>query len=343
MSVKAEGPLISVVMAVYNGEKYLHESVQSILDQTCTDFEFIIVNDGSRDGTGAILDKFLKSDKRIRIIHQENQGLAQSLNNAIQVAKGKFIARMDDDDIAHPNRLTMQSRKMLQDSRIGLCQSLYGLVDEHGQAVPFRNRAGFRFSHLQMRWTLIWQNCICHPSVMIRRAVLEKHQIYYDPLVICQDYDLWCRLIEVTEFQTILMPLLLLRKHSGSVSAHYNEKYLATFSGIIAKNLKKYAANSIDPHDLRTITLISGQMYLRGKYNTEQIDVGRILKVFGCVTSNFIEVHCLTEKEAHSIQKAAGQQLFRWAQQAWYHNKTAAARLLLAGLGRYVGVQSDYK
>lgn len=219
-------PLISVIMAIYNGEKYLPASIKSILDQTYTNYEFIIINDGSFDRTGQILSEYEKKDKRIKIVSQANNGLAYSLNVGIQMARGEFIARMDADDIARPNRLEEQCSVMLARKRIGLCHSLFGLIGEEGKAVPFRRRYGFRFSALQTRWTIIWRNCICHPSVMMRRKVLEDNNLLYDPEVICQDYDLWCRLIEVTDFHTVLKPLILLRKHAGSVSANYNERYL---------------------------------------------------------------------------------------------------------------------
>ena len=177
-------PLISVIMAVYNGEKYLRESIKSILKQTCTDFEFVIINDGSYDRTGEILDEFAKVDKRIKVIQQENKGLAQSLNNGIQMARGEFIARMDADDIALPNRLEAQSRAMLKNKRIGLCHSLFGLINDEGHRHALRKQVGFRFSSLQTRWTLIWRNCICHPSVMMRHSVLTKNNLFYDASVI---------------------------------------------------------------------------------------------------------------------------------------------------------------
>src|SRR4030042_1971241 len=95
-------------MSVYNGEKYLKEAVESILNQTFRDFEFIIINDGSTDGTGAILASYQQKDARIRIYNQENQGLIASLNRGCQLARGEYIARMDADDISLPQRLQRQ-------------------------------------------------------------------------------------------------------------------------------------------------------------------------------------------------------------------------------------------
>ncbi len=327
-------PLISVVMAVFNGERYLRESIDSILKQTCPDFEIIIINDGSTDQTPNILDGYSRADNRVKVIQQKNKGLAESLNIGIQMARGKFIARMDADDIALPNRLEKQCGVLLNDRRIGLCHSLFGLIDADGQPIFLRQRAGFRFSSLQTRWTLIWRNCICHPSVMMRRSLLVKHNLFYDGSVVCQDYDLWCRLIEKTDFQAILEPLLLLRKHSDSVSANYDENYLAQFSGVILQNLKKYVDTALDQSELRAITLISGQMYIRGRAIRCQIDERMILRLLDAVTSRFVELHHLNKKAKAGIQIAAARQLFRWAQQSRYHNQRSALKFTLAGLSR---------
>ena len=105
---KKSEPLITVLMAVYNGERWLHDSINSILDQTYTNFEFIIVNDGSTDNSPQIINKFAFNDRRITIYNKKNSGLTDSLNFGIQKAKGKWIARIDADDISSPGRLKKQ-------------------------------------------------------------------------------------------------------------------------------------------------------------------------------------------------------------------------------------------
>ena len=101
-------PKISVVMSVYNGEKYLTEAVESILKQSFFDFEFIIINDGSSDKTQEILQRFQKEDKRIRVVSRANKGLIYSLNEGVKMAQGEYIARMDADDVSRPERLQKQ-------------------------------------------------------------------------------------------------------------------------------------------------------------------------------------------------------------------------------------------
>jgi glycosyltransferase involved in cell wall biosynthesis len=104
----SSAPLVSVVMSVFNGQAFLSEAVESILQQTLRDFEFVVIDDGSTDGTGDILSTFVERDKRMRVFRQENQGRPKSLNDGIALASGKYIARMDADDIALPDRLGKQ-------------------------------------------------------------------------------------------------------------------------------------------------------------------------------------------------------------------------------------------
>jgi len=333
-----KAPLISVIMAVYNEEKYLRESVQSILGQTFPNFEFIIINDGSTDRSAEIIDRFAKTDKRIRIVHQDNKGLASSLNVGLQMVRGRFIARMDADDISLPKRLEVQSNVMMNDTRIGVCHSLFCLIDSEGEAIPFRKRAGSRFSSLQTRWTLIWRNCISHPTVMIRRELLKKYNLSYNAYAICQDYELWCRLIDLTEFYSIPQSLLLLRKHSESTSSNYDENYLSKFSGVISKNLNKYVNITLDQGELRKIALLSGQMYLRGKNITCRIEAKFFILLVDAVTSNFIELHAIEKSSENKIHRVVALQFIRWAQQAWFHNKGATIRFLVAALSRYFRV-----
>ena len=111
-------PIISVVMPVYNNEKYLDDSIRSILNQTYNNFEFIIINDGSTDGSFTIINSYLRKDDRIILINKENTGISQSLNEGIKISKGKYIARMDGDDISAPNRLFEQLNLMDHNSEI---------------------------------------------------------------------------------------------------------------------------------------------------------------------------------------------------------------------------------
>ena len=128
-------PAISVVMSVYNGARYLHPAVESILEQDFADFEFIIVDDGSTDGSGAILLEFAEKDARIRLIQRENRGLVASLNEAIALARAPLIARMDCDDIAMPDRFTRQIEYLADHPEIAIVGSHIHEIDEDGAIV----------------------------------------------------------------------------------------------------------------------------------------------------------------------------------------------------------------
>src|SRR3989337_2996755 len=122
---------VSVIMSVYNGERHLRESVDSILNQTFQDFEFIIINDGSKDQSKYILESY--KDERIKLIHNKNMGLTKSLNIGISIAKGKYIARQDADDISEPERLKTQYDFMEANPGLGLIGSQFEVIKENGE------------------------------------------------------------------------------------------------------------------------------------------------------------------------------------------------------------------
>ena len=134
-------PLVSVVMSVYNGERYLDECMQSILQQTFTNFEFIVINDGSSDKSLEILKKYEQKDNRISIMNQENVGLSVSLNRGITLAKGKYIARMDADDISYPARFEEQVKLLENDMKCIICGAQADIIDKGGQKIYSTNLA----------------------------------------------------------------------------------------------------------------------------------------------------------------------------------------------------------
>ena len=187
--------MISVIMPVYNSVKYLSESIESVLNQTFSDFEFIIVNDGSTDSTKDILEKYSRLDARISIIEQQNMGIVASLNNAICRAKGQYIARMDSDDISHRNRLQLQFQ-YIDENKLDVIGSHYYEIDENGELL------GLRLVPILME---IIDICLftsvpfAHPSVMIRRKFLEDHHIQYgkDGYHFAEDLALWMKMHEL--------------------------------------------------------------------------------------------------------------------------------------------------
>jgi len=211
----AEGPPISVVMAVYNSEQTAPESIESILQQTFGDFEFIIVDDGSTDSTEEILHAYARLDNRIKLYTQENLGLIASLNRHCRLAKGRYIARMDADDVSSPDRFEKQFRFLEAHPEIGVLGTWIqdiGWKDSQGVSWPVPSDP-----HV-IRWFLLFGNCIAHPSVMMRRDLLERLGYYRPEALHVEDYDLWIRASEVTELANMSEVLLRYRLSEGSVS-----------------------------------------------------------------------------------------------------------------------------
>ncbi len=208
-------------MSVYNGERYLRDAIESILDQTFTDFEFIIVNDGSKDSTQEILQEFARHDSRFMIVHNEpNLGLTRSLNVGLRLAGGKYVARQDADDISLRNRLELQVRFLEEHPEVGVVGTWAVYIDEEGQKV-----GGWRTpTHSDLvRWSLLFGNVLAHASVMIRRSVLQGGMEYRSEVQYAQDYDLWSRLSARTELRNLPEPLLLRRVHSRMIGTQQFE------------------------------------------------------------------------------------------------------------------------
>jgi len=182
-------PKICVIMSVYNGLPYLKEAVKSILNQTYKNFEFIIVDDASRDKTW----QFLKSlkDKRVKLIqNKKNLGLAASLNIAIRLAQGDFIARMDADDISLSNRFEEQIKYLTKHQEIDLCGTWVTLIDDTGKIVGSKTRPT---TNRQIKRTLSIYPCIIHPTFMGKRDFFVKSGGYRSEFDFTEEYDLLMR------------------------------------------------------------------------------------------------------------------------------------------------------
>lgn len=211
-------PVVSVVMSVYNGESYLREAVDSIINQTFTDYEFIIINDGSIDKTKEIIESY--SDSRIRLFNQKNIGLTKSLNKGIALARGKYIARMDADDISTSDRFEKQVRFLNENPNCIATGTWCKWIDSNGEVYSSWEPPT---SCRDIREQLFVNNCIVHGSVMLRRFILTQTGGYNEKYAYAQDYDLWLRLFEIGKIQNIGEYLYNLRSWSGTISTAKKE------------------------------------------------------------------------------------------------------------------------
>jgi glycosyltransferase involved in cell wall biosynthesis len=211
-------PTVSVVMSVYNGEKHLCESVDSILNQIFKDFEFIIINDGSTDRTKDILGSYAAKDDRIVLIHQEKMGLTKSLNRGISIVKGKYIARQDADDLSKLERLERQVAFMEANPSVGLISSWYEVIDERGNFV--RENWAIPVGDDRIGERLIEINQFCHGAAMIRKKTLDTVGMYREFFEYAQDYDLWLRISEKFGVGNLPVFLLQYRESDDGISSN---------------------------------------------------------------------------------------------------------------------------
>lgn len=211
-------PKVSVIMPVYNAEENLAESIQSILNQSFADFEFLVFNDGSTDDSAVIIEKFAKSDSRITFFnYSQNLGYIKRLNEGIKTSKGKYIARMDSDDISHQDRFYLQFKKLEANPKLVVCGSSYqNIGTKKGVAIlPTTNT--------DIKLKLLSITPFCHPSVLIRKSILTDHAIYYDEKSVpFEDFELWTRLAMYGEFHNISKVLLFYRNHNNNISQPEN-------------------------------------------------------------------------------------------------------------------------
>jgi len=206
-------PQVSVLLPVYNAQNYLREAIDSILNQSFTDFELIIINDGSKDRSKEIIDSY--TDSRIKAIHQDNAGLPVSLNRAIAIAKGKYLARQDHDDVSLPKRLEEQVSYM-DEQGLDICGCDFDIINEGGQVIDSINAP---HTPEMMIITLACTVPFAHGSVMIRKSFLEKQSLRYDESVVTEDYDLWSRIYQAGGvFGNVPTTLFLYRQFSQSLS-----------------------------------------------------------------------------------------------------------------------------
>jgi len=220
----SNSPATSVVMSVFNASQYLSAAVESILAQSLSDFEFIIIDDGSSDSSLSILRKYESGDSRIRVISQQNAGLTKALNIGISQSRGEFVARMDADDIAMPNRLVLQTDYLKKHPECVAVGSHILLADPDGdllmeEEVPHTHEA--IVAKLQSG-----VGAVPHPTALIRSDALRSVGGYRESFTYAQDLDLWLRLAEVGRLANLPQALLQYRLHPNSITSRQRTRQI---------------------------------------------------------------------------------------------------------------------
>ena len=293
-------PRVSVVMPVYNGEMYLRAAIESILSQTFRDFELLLIDDGSTDGTAAILARY-RRDSRLRAISRENRGLIASLNEGWQRARGEYVARMDADDISRPDRLARQVAFLNTHPGIGVLGGAVEVIDEQGGS---HGPLTLPATHAAIVWRLCFEDPIVHPTTMIRRAVLEQIGGYDPAMRHAEDYDLWRRACTVTRLHNLPQVVLALRRHLTNVSRVHRTAQGDTSTGIARLMIAGLLGEEVP---LELVARLEHQAY------ASVDDARRVARLLGRLFAVCESDPSLTRAEQQFLARDAAQRLLRVA------------------------------
>ncbi len=280
-------PKVTVLMPVYNGEKYLHEAIKSILNQTFKDFEFIIINDGSTDGSEQII-KSIK-DERIKYYkNSTNLGLTKSLNGGIMMAKGKYIARMDADDISFSARLEKQFKCMEENPDCGVLAAQAYLLNKDSKVMGLYETGRKAISGKQIKTALAKYNCVIHSSVMIKTA-LAKQYLYDELHYFSQDYDLWLRMCsDNIGFLKLDENLIKFRVHGNSTTDKVKNYKQRNFKTKLLFLKNKIKARNFNFFDFKVLIFILRSFFINDyclisvKKFVKEVVVKKIAKTVSC-------------------------------------------------------------
>jgi len=260
--MQALTPAISVLMPVYNAERYVAEAVESILNQTFINFEFIIINDGSTDRSLEILQRYARQDSRIRLINRENQGLVKTLNEGVDLAMAPYIARMDADDISYPDRLFKQVNFLNEHPGYVVLGSRTQLIDEDGDPLSLfslnTTHKEIDRAHLQGRG-----GAIAHPAAMFRKNKFNSVGRYRSEFIHSEDLDLWLRMAEVGELGNLPDLLLDYRQHSNSVGHKYRIEQVNSTNKAIKEAYERRGISNSDCTIIEEPELDIKQLHLK--------------------------------------------------------------------------------
>ncbi|MEK7570683.1 MAG: glycosyltransferase family 2 protein [Patescibacteria group bacterium] len=215
-------PLVTVLMAAYNSEKYIAQAIESILHQSLKDFELVIIDDCSRDATWEVIQKYAKKDARITSYRNKtNLKSCQTLINGMKLAKGRYIAIMDHDDWSYPDRLEKQYAFLERHPRVGIVGGTLEITDEKGEITSERR---YNLTDRPIREKIFRYSPYAHPLIMIRRSVLQKIGYYNPSFAPADDYELYFRIGEIAEFANLPDKLVKYRVLLNSITNKSTKK-----------------------------------------------------------------------------------------------------------------------
>lgn len=245
--MKKSPPLVSVIMATHNDEKFIEDSILSVLKQDFSNFEFIIINDGSTDKTLDIVTGLAKKDNRIVVINQKNQGLVKSLNNGLTIAKGKYIARIDGDDQWLPHKLTTQVKLMQENSNIVLISGGVELIDQNSMPSQMLLTSN---KDCDIRRIMTITNPLVHSSFFFRKDIALKYGGYPDACP-AEDYALASKMLSDGEFYIIPYPIIRYRINPEGISQKNHQKQDQLANKISLENWEKFPPEILSRKEIK--------------------------------------------------------------------------------------------
>jgi len=240
-------PLVSIVIPLDNGEKYLAECLDSVFAQTYPNWELVIINDGSSDGTENVILRY--QDKRIKYLpNHTNKGIIFSLNRGLQESNGVYIARLDADDVALPSRIEKQVEFLTKNPEYVMCGTYFQTIDSSGR---FLKKVEFPANNRDAQSFLLLHNCFCHSSIMMRTNIAKELR-YDENFQICEDYDLWVRISRIGKIINLPEFTTLYRVHENNISTRKSEIMFMHVNEINKRILDglgiEYSKTELDAH-----------------------------------------------------------------------------------------------
>lgn len=229
-------PKVSIIMPCYNSEKYIEKAIQSVLEQTYRNFELIIIDDDSTDKTWEIIEQYAKKDFRVICTKKDEneKGISKSMNKGIEMARGKYITRMDSDDIIIPEKILRQVQFLDENEEYGICSVNIAMMDNLGNVY---NENVYPEQKVPSEWTFLWTNPVPNAPCMYRTSIIKGNNITFSNLRTAEDYDFLEKLITKTKVYMINLPLYYYRYNEKST---YNRNRIETFKNSLDISKKYY-------------------------------------------------------------------------------------------------------
>ena len=317
-------PKVSVVMPVYNGEEYLAQAIDSILTQTFADFEFLIIDDCSTDGTASILAEYARRDSRIKILRQaQNLGVAGALNVGCRQAQGEYIARMDADDVSLPMRFEKQVRFLDAHPEIAVVGTAITVIDADDTEIE---EIHYPTNPRVIGWMLIFEDCLVHPTVLMRRSIAQQFGFYATALP-AQDYALWGRISFEHLLANIPQVLLNYRTWAANTTSTKRELQAQSVKNTVAMMIAHYLQETVPAGAADVLRAITWHQPI-----ADLSYVQPAASILERLYRAYTQTVALSAEEADAVAQDAAVKFYALARRSLKHAPLDALRFILKGL-----------